>query len=420
MVSGVTLPQARRPANQRRQIVTGTSASIYNPLTRAAGSAGGRARLERGSGMGDRNGLRVIVRTGLGSLQPAWDDLVERCPLPSPFLRSWWLEQTAGGVPRLLLVMDGAVLVGGLALQEERWLGVPRLRVMGAGALCPDHLDAVALPDREQEVLAALAAWLRRPGSRVLDLEGVAGDSRLAAALPGRVRREVIAVAPSAPLPADPDDWLRTRPPNFRATVRKATRRLEQAAVAHQVVRGASVHAALDHLRRLHRARWDDRSSFLAAYDRFAAASQAGAARGEVAFHQLVAGGEVVAAVSCFEVAGRVSLYQSGRLSERRWRNAATVLLVKVVQDACRRGLAEVDLLRGDEPYKRNFASATRELLRLRAAHGTAGRLALAALVLRSRAGTLADRSRRRRAGGHVAGARIQLLRPRRRCRRSP
>jgi CelD/BcsL family acetyltransferase involved in cellulose biosynthesis len=337
--------------------------------------------------MGDRSGLRVVVQTRLGSLEPAWDALVERLPLPSPFLRSWWLEQTAGGAPRFLLVMDGDVLVGGLALQEERWFGVPRLRVMGAGALCPDHLDAVALPDREQDVLAALAAWLRRPGSRVLDLEGVAGGSRLAAALPGRVRREVVAVAPCAPLPADPDDWLRSRPPNFRATLRKATRRLQEEAVAHQVVRGASVHAALDALRRLHVARWGERSNFLAAYDRFAAASRAGAARGEVAFHQLVAGGEVVAAVSCFEVAGRLSLYQSGRLSEHRWRNAATVLLVKVVEDACRRALAEVDLLRGDEPYKGNFASATRELLRLRAAHGAAGRLALAALVLRARAG---------------------------------
>jgi CelD/BcsL family acetyltransferase involved in cellulose biosynthesis len=337
--------------------------------------------------MGDRSGLRVVMRTHLSSLEPAWDTLVESLPLPSPFLRSWWLEHTADGTQRFLLVMDGDVLVGGLALQEERWFGVPRLRVMGAGLLRPDHLDAVALPDREKDVLAALAAWLRRPGSRVLDLEGVAGGSRLAGALPGRVHREVIAVAPWAPLPADPDDWLHTRPRSFRATLRKATRRLEDEAVVHRVFRGASVDAALGNLQRLHGARWGERSNFLAAYDRFAAASRAGAARGEVAFHELVAGEEVVAAVSCFEVAGRVSLYQSGRLSARRWRNAATVLLVEVIQDACERGLAEVDLLRGDEPYKANFASAIRDLLRLRAAHGAAGHLALAALILRSRAG---------------------------------
>jgi CelD/BcsL family acetyltransferase involved in cellulose biosynthesis len=342
--------------------------------------------------MGDRNGLSLVVRSRLGSLEPAWDALVERLPLPSPFLRSWWLQQTASGIPRFVLVLDRDVLVGGLALQEERWLGIPRVRVMGAGALCPDHLDAVALPGRQHDVLAALAAWLRRPGSRVLDLEGVAHDSRLAAALPGRVRREVVDVAPWAPLPADPGDWLRSRPPNLRATLRKATRRLEEEAVTHRVLRDASIDAALDTLRRLHVARWGERSRFLAAYERFAAASRVGAGRGEAAFHQLVAGEEVIATVSCFEVAGRVSLYQSGRLSDHRWRNAATVLLAKVVEDACRRGLAEVDLLRGDEPYKRNFASATRELLRLRAAHGATGRLALTAIVLEARMRRLAGR----------------------------
>jgi CelD/BcsL family acetyltransferase involved in cellulose biosynthesis len=365
-VRGSTLQQAPRPCQPRR--------------------------LEQGWGMGDRSGLHVVVRARLGALERAWDALVDQLPLPSPFLRSWWLEQTAGGTPRFLLVMDDEVLVGGLALQEERWLGIPRLRVMGAGALCPDHLDAVALPAREEEVLAALAAWLRRPGSRVLDLEGVAGGSRLAAALPGRVRRKVVAVAPWTPLAADPADWLRTRPRGFRATVGKAARRLEREAVTHRVLRGASVDTALGALWRLHHAQWGKRSKFLAVYDRFAAASRAGAARGEVAFHELARAEEVVAAVSCFEVAGRVSLYQSGRSREHRWRNATTVLLLKVLEDAGRRGLSQVDLLRGDEPYKRHFAPAARELVRLQAAHGAAGQLALATVLLGARARELAGR----------------------------
>ena len=340
--------------------------------------------------MSNRSGLHVIARTDLGPLEPAWDALVEHLPLPSPFLRSWWLKQTAVGAPRFLLVMDSDVLIGGLALQEKRWLGVPRLQVMGAGPLCPDHFDAVALPSREEDVLAALAAWLGRPGSRMVDLEGVADGSRLAAALPGRVRREVIAVAPWEGLTADPADWLRMRPRSFRATLRKTTRRLEREAVAHRMRRGASIDTALGTLERLHRAQWGERSNFLAAYEQFGAASRVGAAHGEVAFHELVAGEEVVAAVSCFEFAGRLSLYQSGRLSGHRWRNAATVLLATVIQDACRRGFSEVDLLRGDEPYKANFSSAARKLIRLRAAHGVAGRLMLTSLLLGDRARKLA------------------------------
>jgi CelD/BcsL family acetyltransferase involved in cellulose biosynthesis len=342
-----------------------------------------------------RDGVDVVVRTRLGPLAERWDALVEHLPLPSPFLRSWWLEHTAGRRPCFVLVVEDGALLGGLALEEGRWLGVPCLRVMGAGALCPDHLDAVALPGREADVLAALAGWLRRPGSRLVDLEGVAAGARVAAVLPGRVRREVVAMAHWTPLPDDPDAWLRDRSRNLRANLRKARGRLGREAVAYRAARGAAVEPALASLRRLHAERWGGRSRFLAGYERFAAAARAGAARGEFVVHELAAGGTVIAAVGSFEVAGRVSLYQGGRLPARRWRDASTVLLATLIEDACRRGLGEADLLRGDEQYKRRLAPATRELVRLRAAHGPAGRLALVALVLATRSRRLAGRGLR-------------------------
>jgi CelD/BcsL family acetyltransferase involved in cellulose biosynthesis len=346
--------------------------------------------------MSEQNGVHVVVRSELGPLAERWDELVDRLPLPSPFLRSWWLRHAAGRRPRFVLVLQDGALLGGLALQEGRWLGVPRLRMLGAGALCPDHLDAVASPGREDEVLAALAAWLRRPGARLLDLDGVAADARVAAALPGRVRREVIAVARWTPLPDDPDAWLGARSRNFRANLRKATARLGREAVSYQVARDAAVDAALASLQRLHLERWGGRSMFLAAYKRFAAAARAGAARGEFAVHELAADGTVIASVCAFEVAGRVSLYQGGRSPARQWRDASTVLLATLIEDACRRGFGEADLLRGDEQYKRRLAPATRELVRLRAAHGTAGRLALLTLVLATASRRLAGRALRR------------------------
>jgi CelD/BcsL family acetyltransferase involved in cellulose biosynthesis len=83
----------------------------------------------------------------------------------------------------------------------------------------------------------------------------------------------------------------------------------------------------------------------------------------------------VVATVTALEVAGRVSLYQSARLTDRRWRDATTVLLAAVIDDACARGCTEVDFLRGDEPYKERFAPNHRDMLRLVAGTGIAGRL---------------------------------------------
>src|SRR5262249_18446851 len=81
----------------------------------------------------------------------------------------------------------------------------------------------------------------------------------------------------------------------------------------------------------------------------------------------------VVATVTAFEVAGRVSLYQSARLTGRRWRDATTVLLAAIIDDACARGFNEVDFLRGDEPYKGRFAPNHREMLRLVAGKGVVG-----------------------------------------------
>ena len=91
--------------------------------------------------------------------------------------------------------------------------------------------------------------------------------------------------------------------------------------------------------------------------------------------HELASDDLVVATVTAFEVAGRVSLYQSARLTDHRWRDATTVLLAAIIDDACARGFKEVDFLRGDEPYKGRFTRNQREMMRLVAGRGVIGRL---------------------------------------------
>src|ERR1039457_4104447 len=85
----------------------------------------------------------VSVRTSLGDAAPQWDELVLASRLPSPFLLSWWLEATAIGRPRYILVYLGDRLLGGLALQENTRYGLRQLQALGNGPLCPDHLDVV-------------------------------------------------------------------------------------------------------------------------------------------------------------------------------------------------------------------------------------------------------------------------------------
>jgi CelD/BcsL family acetyltransferase involved in cellulose biosynthesis len=325
-----------------------------------------------------------VIESSLGPWADQWDRLVEQSPLPSPFLRSWWLEEVACGRPRFLLVTEGRALIGGLAVEDNPSVTGSRVRMMGSGPLCPDHLDLLAVPGREYDVARELGRWLTGSGSRFLDLQGLAASPRLAAILPETVHRSVIDVAPWTRLPSDPDVYLSGRSDNFRANLRKVSRRMSALGAVHHVVEPSSIGPALTTLRDLHAAQWGS-SPFLSSFDRFARAAIRGAERSEIVVHELVAGGEVAASLASFEVCGRLSLYQGGRNPDRQWRSATTLLIHSAIQDACRRGFNELDLLRGNEPYKRSFAEEDRVILRLRAAHGAGAKAAMMSSLLLDR-----------------------------------
>ena len=129
---------------------------------------------------------RVVVASGLDGWETQWDRLVDLSPLPSPFMRSWWLTGAGGPQRRFLLAVDGERLIGGLALETTGWPGLEVLHLMGGGYLCPDHLDLLAGPTEEGVTIGLLRDWFQRPGGRLLDLEGVPGHSRLIEALPAQ------------------------------------------------------------------------------------------------------------------------------------------------------------------------------------------------------------------------------------------
>jgi len=319
------------------------------------------------------------VHTSLEHWVAQWDELVDASPLPSPFLRSWWLLGVNGSDPLFVLVVDGDVLLGGIALDYGRVHGLPTLRMLGSGRLCADHLDILARAGSADRVMAAICEWLLRPGERILDFDGLRSDGLLVGALAGRSRVDQIARAPWTALPGTSAAYMQARPRTLRRTVARASARLASEGVQHHTCRGETVHDALDTLRLLHTAQWGDASRFLPVFDRFAAACVLGAQAGEVAIHELRAGDKVISSMATFEVGHRVSLYQSARQTEPRWRDATIMLLSVIIGDACERGFKEVDFLRGEETYKDNFAPERRPLVRLRSATGRVTRLALEA-----------------------------------------
>jgi len=333
--------------------------------------------------------LRTEVRDHLGVLRDAWDELVSTMPLPSAFLLGWWVDHAASGTPAVVCCFDGDELVGGAAFELDRPgrgpLSVERVRMLGQGSLAPDHLDVVAAPARATDVSTAIAAWLARPGSRVVDLDGLAADGNLAAELAATGVPVIDRVgAPFATLPGSGDEYLSARPGKLRSTAKRTRKRLEGDGATVRTVAAADAARALDDLARLHDGRWADGSEFLSAWARFAAAATDGLAHGDVRISELVsADGQVVATELDLLATGpagtSLAFYQAGRRTEHEWRGAGTALKAAVVMDACDEGVAEYDLLRGDESYKADWAEGRRELVRMRTGFGTAGKVVASA-----------------------------------------
>lgn len=326
--------------------------------------------------------LVTSVVSRLGDHADRWDELVDGLELPSPFLRSWWVDHAAAAEPAIVLVTDGGRLLGGLALQRRDFHGVDRLGVLGGGPLAPDHLDIVATDADRAAVTDAVVAWLRRPGSRIIDLDGMAVHSSLVTALAGSQPDRFVSLIEPAPyvrLPATSAEYLASRPGKSRSTISRTDKRLTKAGVTFRVRPAVEVDQALDTLQSLHDGRWAEESGFLSHWDAFAAAARAGAARGEVVFSELVApDGQVIATEVDFVVDGHVSFYQAGRLTDHDWRGSGSMLKARIIGAAIDDGAVEFDLLRGAEPYKTEWAEGQRPLVLVQVAIGPRAKALLA------------------------------------------
>jgi CelD/BcsL family acetyltransferase involved in cellulose biosynthesis len=341
------------------------------------------------------SGCRVELSSTLGEWAASWDDLVLQAPVPSPFLRSWWLRGIETSRSRYLLIFDRDLLIGGLALEIGSRLGVPWYRLAGAGRLCPDHLDLVAATDRRAVVVDAVRTWFTGRGNRLLDANGVVADSLLSAALPKAVERQVD-VAPYEPL-TDAHAYARDRSASFRRNVKRRTKHLADHGVTLLAPEDIRPPEALDAFAALHNAR-DDRAELMAVWERLRRALAAGAECGEVRFHVARTAESAVGVAVCFAVGGRLAFYQNARSLDPRFSGVGTVLDYTAICAAADSGTSEVDLLRGDEEYKRRFVSHQRTLYRLTASHGVRAGALRAALVTLRMAARIARRARENRA----------------------
>lgn len=317
--------------------------------------------------------VKLRQLTTLGELSASWDELVDHSPLPSPFLKSWWVDNAAEGEPAILTChSDDGLLIGGAAFEVDEVtlgpLGVARVRVLGQGQLAPDHIDVLAAPGYRADVVAAVCRWLRS-GNRIVDLDGLSGSCEL----PWLLNAPLLDRSDAPYLTLASADPVAELPGRLRSTIKRTTKRLARSGFEPRMVPRTDTERALETLFELHDHRWQDRSSWGASDTTLRRTLLAGLRCGGAVIHEITDGTEVIASEIELLAGRRVAFYQAGRLTDQEFRGSGSALKAEVLRWAVREAMTEFDLLRGDDSYKEDWSNARREVRRVRTGCGFMG-----------------------------------------------
>jgi hypothetical protein len=327
----------------------------------------------------------------LDALAEDWEQLVERSAGATPFqshgwLASWWQSY---GRPGRLRVVTVRRPDGRLVALAPLMRGPGGLRPIGVGLT--DFHDVLIDPEHAEQaapVLArALARQLRAPWA-TLDLREVRADASarlLAAHWPGRAAELPDSLCQHLPgLPMD--DLLRRLPGRTAQRTRVKLRKLAAAGVVVRDVPAAEMPQAVDRLLALHALQWTGRGVTREHLrERFAAhlrrSAVALAARGRAAMHEYELDGRLIAVDLELMARGIAALYFYGvHPSARERLDIAGMLFGENLAHALRSGMVEINLLRGDEPYKQRWRPERSQNARLLLGRGPAVRLRVALL----------------------------------------
>ena len=315
----------------------------------------------------------------VAALAPAWRALLRpgQVFLTPEWVLTWWRWAADGAAPLAAVVRDAAGALVGLLPMARRGRALALVGADDGG----DHLDVVAAAGVEDAVADACLDALLAPAAprwRTLRLRHVAQDGALRRAVRRRrfalpYREGHATVCPFVRVEGSFDAYLA----RFRAKQRGNLRRQVRAwrddpTVRRRVVTApdeavAAVDAVLD----LHGRRFDARgrrSAFSGARVRafHRALAPAMAAAGMLSVVLLEQGGRPVAAQYGFVHAGTRYHFQGGFDPAVASRSPGTSLTTWILEeDVFGAGLAEYDLLDGDEAYKETFATGSRRLFDL-------------------------------------------------------
>ena len=315
-------------------------------------------------------------------LEKEWDDLYRSAPGVTPFqswawMYSWWESYGEGYELRIVVVRDDADrLVGLVPLMRERRWGLGRLLFIGTRM--NDYQDILVregwlgvVGGTVRSALRRMEGWLAadlhqlRPGSvGWIILQQWDGPRTW-------IRHEGSPLVEVKPW----EELVASLSKNQRSTTRRALRRAEADGLRVEPVGPEDATAAARRLVALHRELWQGRNmTDEHSTQRWASFIEAAARRvlssglGEIS--EFRRDGEVMMTFFWLVGPGFVGFYHSGVGQEALARYQWNALLVREGVEVARRWSAShVDLLRGEQDYKMQWASAVIESRRVVLGH---------------------------------------------------
>jgi CelD/BcsL family acetyltransferase involved in cellulose biosynthesis len=327
-------------------------------------------------------GVRFELVDRLESLREEWMPLAEQGRnifATWEFATTWWGHLGAGRRPLTVGCRDsGGELFAILPLYLWRRRPLRVMRFIGHGA--GDVLGPVCRPERYEDAARALRQLLEvAPWDwDVFVGENLPGEQHWPRLLGGQViRREGNPVLRAA---GGFEEFLAQRTSNFRKKMRQWERQLARHnRVEYRLSDSTTLDADLDHLFRLHVARFGEHSPFVSRRTVFHRAfAHRAFERGWLRLWMLELDDRPVAAHYGFRFGGVESFYQSGRDPELQRESPGMALLVHTIRSSFDDGVREFALLRGHDPYKYRFANDDRGLDSVCVTRGPAAAAALA------------------------------------------
>lgn len=321
--------------------------------------------------------LSLVARSDLGNHATRWDQLVDTQPIPNYCLKSWWIEGAVRDEPFFLLAFDGEELVGGLALELDRWHRVNRARTVGIALwpVHPVHFDIVAAPSRVEEVCHLFRGWFRSRPPLVFDLRAVSSEARILDILPGGMRVKASHGSYAFQRPTGGmTEWLQGLTANRRKDVRRALKRLDAAGCRLRTVPSGEAERALRDLHALQEIQFGADSLLIPEFERIRQALEAPLKSGEAQFFEIVGPDGRTLVIDLWVRVGWRAVSVAYARSPEAPSGAGHALLAFVV-DAVDNTVDELDLGTHEAGWKEGWTTLHRGCVNVYGAFGARPRL---------------------------------------------